>query len=131
MYNFAEHTGEILALKWSPSGPGTQNPNMPLRLATASNDSTIKLWDIEKGKSLITIRQHTGPANAVAFSNDCEYLASGGSDGTVQLYSLRNQKLVKSFPVSGKVCDVAWSFDNQILAASYPLNVLLLDLRYL
>ncbi len=104
---------------------------MPLRLATASQDCTIKLWDIEKGKEYLTLKNHTAPVNSVAFSHDCEYLASGGADGTVQLYSLRNQKLVKSFPGSGRICDVAWSFDNQVLAASYPLNVLLLDLRYL
>ena len=131
VYNFTEHTGEIMCIKWCPGGTGTANPNLPLRLATASSDSTIKLWDIDKGKSAVTLKHHNSGVNTIAFSHDCEYLASGSDDGTVQLYSLRNQKLVKSLPVTGKVWEVAWSHDNQILAAAYSLSVLLLDLRYL
>lgn len=131
VYNFNEHTGEILSLAWSPSGHGTANPNIPLRLATASSDGTIKLWDLEKGKSLITLNHHTTGVNTVSFSHDCEFLASGGEDGTIQIYSMKSQKIIKSIPASGKVCEVSWSFDNQILAAACPFSVLLLDIRYL
>ena len=131
VYNFTEHTGEILSLAWSPSGPGTPNPQIPLRLATAGNDGLIKLWDIEKGKSMLTLTNHTKGVSTIAFSHDCEYLASGGEDGIVQIYSLRNQKVVKTLETMEKVYGVSWSSDSQILAAACNLNIILQDLRYL
>ena len=42
------HSKEIYTIKWSPMGPGTNNPNMPLILASASFDSTVRLWDVER-----------------------------------------------------------------------------------
>ena len=50
VHNFTEHVKEIYTIKWSPSGPGTQNPNQQLLLATASFDATVKLWDVAAGR---------------------------------------------------------------------------------
>jgi WD40 repeat protein len=116
-------------MAWSYSGPDTTN--QPLMLATGSSDGTIKLWDIEKGKERGIIKDNKNAIKALSFSPNSEYLASGGNDSTLQLYSLRSQKVVKTVQLAGTVSDVAWSWDNQILAAAYPNNVLLLDLRYL
>ena len=38
-----EHLKEIYTIKWSLTGPGTANPNLPLVLASASFDSVIKV----------------------------------------------------------------------------------------
>lgn len=116
-------------MAWSYTG--SDIANQPLILATGSSDGTIKLWDIEKGKERGTLKNHQNAIKALAFSPNSEYLASGGSDSTLQLYSMRNQKVVKTVQLVGTVSDVGWSWDNQILAAAYPNNVLLLDLRYL
>ncbi|EFX73890.1 hypothetical protein DAPPUDRAFT_252599 [Daphnia pulex] len=35
------HNKEIYTIKWSPTGLGTENPNMNLILASASFDSTV------------------------------------------------------------------------------------------
>ena len=37
------HTKEIYTLKWSPTGPGTDNPNRPLLIGSASFDTTVKV----------------------------------------------------------------------------------------
>ena len=50
LHDLRTHTKEIYTIKWSPTGPGTKNPNKPLLLATASFDSLVKLWDVEKGQ---------------------------------------------------------------------------------
>ena len=45
-------------LKWSSTGPGTNNPNANLVLASASFDSTVRLWDVERGDCLHTLTRH-------------------------------------------------------------------------
>ena len=45
-------------IKWSSTGPGTNNPNANLVLASASFDSTVRLWDVERGDCLHTLTRH-------------------------------------------------------------------------
>lgn len=70
VYDFRTHTKEIYTIRWSPTGPGTANPNKNLVLArleilyefviiSASFDSSIKLWDIAVGKEIYSLTKHT------------------------------------------------------------------------
>ncbi|MBA0801950.1 hypothetical protein Gohar_012287, partial [Gossypium harknessii] len=58
IHDLREHSKEIYAIRWSPTGPGTNNPNQQLILASASFDSTVKLWDVELGKLLYSLNGH-------------------------------------------------------------------------
>jgi len=58
VYDLREHTKEIYTIKWSPTGTGTVNSARPSSLASASFDSTIKIWDPELGKCLHTLTKH-------------------------------------------------------------------------
>ena len=42
VHDLTLHTKEIYTVKWSPTGPGTTNANLPLQLATASFDATVR-----------------------------------------------------------------------------------------
>lgn len=42
IFDLRLHQKEIYTTKWRPAGPGTANPNLPLLLATASFDSSIR-----------------------------------------------------------------------------------------
>jgi WD40 repeat protein len=55
------------------------------RLATGSEDQTIKLWDAATGEEVLTLRSHTGVVSSVAFSPDGRLLGSASADGTVQV----------------------------------------------
>ncbi|MEM9008820.1 MAG: hypothetical protein AAGE59_35590, partial [Cyanobacteria bacterium P01_F01_bin.86] len=60
------HTDEILSVSFSPDGE---------TIATASADSTVKLWDRE-GRELQTLSGHTGEVWSVSFSPDGETIAT-------------------------------------------------------
>ena len=89
VHNFSNHQKEIYTIKWSPTGPGTNNPNLPLMLASASYDATIKLWDVETGQCMHSLNKHTDPVYSVAFSPDGKYLASGSFDKRLLIWNAK------------------------------------------
>ncbi len=42
LHDLTAHTKEIYTIKWSPTGPGTDNPHLPLMLVSASFDTSIR-----------------------------------------------------------------------------------------
>jgi len=55
-------------------------------LASASQDTTVRIWKVETGQQLTVLRGHTGEVNEVAFAPDGLILASGSSDQTIRLW---------------------------------------------
>ncbi|KAM8934124.1 sperm-associated antigen 16 protein [Pelodytes ibericus] len=55
-------------------------------VSLASNDGTVKILDLTSGK-LASLEGHEEDAQCVIFSHKGDYLISGGSDGTVRLWS--------------------------------------------
>ncbi|MCX4744565.1 helix-turn-helix domain-containing protein [Kitasatospora sp. NBC_01287] len=103
------HTGPVNAVAFSPDST---------RLATASSDGTLKLWQPADRRLDTTLTGHGGPVRAVAFSPDGRTLASGSSDGTARLWDLTGRQLpVTLFGNGGGVRSVAFSPDGRTLAS--------------
>jgi WD40 repeat protein len=69
------------------------------RLASASHDQTVKLWDSATGKELLAFKGHTDSVVHVVFSPDGQCLASASYDKTVTLWSAATAKPFLSLPV--------------------------------
>uniref|UniRef100_A0A8C6Z6E9 Transducin beta like 1 X-linked n=1 Tax=Nothoprocta perdicaria TaxID=30464 RepID=A0A8C6Z6E9_NOTPE len=87
VHDLQAHSKEIYTIKWSPTGPGTSNPNSNIMLASASFDSTVRLWDVDRGVCIHTLTKHQEPVYSVAFSPDGKYLASGSFDKCVHIWN--------------------------------------------
>lgn len=130
VHDLQAHSKEIYTIKWSPTGPQTNNPNAPLVLASASFDSTVRLWDVERGVSQFTLTRHTEPVYSVAFSPDGRLLASGSFDKCVHIWSVATGALVYSYRGTGGIFEVCWnSRGDKVGASASDGSVAVLDLR--
>lgn len=116
--DFREHDKEIYTIQWTKTGPGTDYPNKNCLFATASFDTTVKLWDVETGKCLHTL-SHSDAVYSVSFSPDGDYLASGALNGVLNIWSTTTGQVVKKYYGSGDIYSVDWNKTGDLVAAAF------------
>jgi len=76
--NYTGHSASVARVAWSPDGS---------RIASASDDGTVQIWEAKSGKHLLTYNGNGAPVWEVAWSPDGKRLVSGtgaaGSSGPV------------------------------------------------
>ena len=115
LLTFRGHAGRLRGVAWALDGQ---------RIASASDDKTIKIWDAVSGRETQTLRGHAAGAFGVTFSPDGGRLASISWDGTVKLWDVATGGEVRTFrgivqlPSSRFGNAVAFRPDGRWLAAA-------------
>ena len=79
----------VKSLVFSPNGQ---------RLASASEDHTVKLWDAKTGQEALTLKGHTNGVTSVTFSPNGDlftYITSAGTGGLIKIFDVPSWQLAK------------------------------------
>jgi DNA-binding beta-propeller fold protein YncE len=105
------HTEPVGGVAYSPDG---------MRLATASEDGSVKIWDTATGQELLTLKAAPdGFATDVTFSPDGARLAAAVGDGLVQVWDVNTrQKLLDFSGHTAFIFEIVFSPDGARLATA-------------
>ena len=103
------HCNSVGSVTFSPDGQ---------RLASGSNDNTIKIWDPASGQCLQTLKGHNRSVLSIMFSPDGQRLASGSSDNTIKIWDPASGQCLQTLEGHGRaVGSVTFSPDGHRLAS--------------
>ena len=103
------HRDGVLAVKWSNAGD---------RLATVSDDRTVRIWSLDSGEPLQTMSEHTSGVLDVDWSPDDSKLLTGSRDYKIKLWNSTNGSLLSTWPDNNCVRSVDFHPEAEIAATS-------------
>jgi WD40 repeat protein/tRNA A-37 threonylcarbamoyl transferase component Bud32 len=113
LYTYHGHSASVLTVAWPPDD---------LRIASASHDHTVQVWDALTGNTIHTLK-HRSLVNAVAWSPDGQFIASAGFSGTVHIWEAVSGVNLQIYyghtgTMGGSVNTLAWSPDGKYIASA-------------
>lgn len=108
------HEGVVIDAQFSPDGQ---------RIATASEDNTVRVWDASTGQPLTLPMRHEGPVWRVHFSPDGQRLVTVSPlDRSARVWdATRGVPLTEPIRHSSRVLEAAFGADGQTLLTFGPL----------
>ncbi len=101
----AGHTGAVTSVAFSPDGEYA---------LTASDDKTLRLWDISTGREIRVFKGIKDYITSVAISQDGKYALTGSDDKIIRLWDISEGSQIRYFTGhTGAVTSVAFSPDDE------------------
>ena len=97
---------------------------LPFRLllllsASASDDKTLKVWELSSGKCLKTLKGHGNYVFCCNFNPQSNLIVSGSFDESVRIWDVRTGKCLKTLPAhSDPVSAVHFNRDGTLVVSS-------------
>lgn len=107
--SFIGHSRGINDLAWNTSGD---------YIATASDDQTARLWDVETSIPLVEFQGHSNFVFSIKFNPQSNLIATGSFDETVKVWDIRCGECVSTLPAhSDPVTSVDFNCDGTCIAS--------------
>ncbi|MBE9545939.1 MAG: protein kinase [Proteobacteria bacterium] len=92
---------------------------------SGSNDYTIRVWELETGRSVRALEGHTAMVNSVAITPDGRYAVSGCWDHTLMVWELETGRSIRTMEGhTGSILSVAITPDGRyVVAGSWEGNI--------
>lgn len=81
------HHGPVRSVKFFPDNTG--------RVMSTSQDNTVRIWDTASGKTIQTLRGHSGRVSSAAFVDGGERILSASHDRLLKLWNLAGYEEVR------------------------------------
>ena len=81
----SEHTGVVSAVTITPDGT---------KAVSGSYDKTIRVWDINSGQCILTLRGHTNGVSAVTITPDGTKIISASHDKTLKVWDINSGQCI-------------------------------------
>ena len=112
-----EHAKAVNSVAYFPDGE---------RLASASDDGTVKVFSTVSGEVLLELPGHEGGAKCVTVSPDGKTLASGGEDGAVKVWDAKTGQCEATVDCGAEVRSVGFAPCGSKIAAACGNDVKIL-----
>jgi WD40 repeat protein len=112
------HQGSVTAVAVSPDE----------RFAASAgdhDDRTVRLWEIETGRLLFTLRGHTDGITSVEFAPTGRHLLTASDDSTARLWDLTELREIKVYHASSGLRWARFSGDGRLVLAADRQRALL------
>ena len=92
-------------------------------MVTASNDKTLRVWDVFSGKCLHILEGHTDKVKYCAFSPDGKYIISAGDDKTIRVWDAPTGQLTNTLESTSPICALSPNGRGIVSASGNELRV--------
>lgn len=105
------HTRDVNSACFSPSGK---------HIVSASQDSTIRVWDVETGEGKV-LDKYNKEACSASFSYNGKFIVSAYMDGLIRIWDVETSKCIKEINSLkySRDCSVSFSPDGRFIVAAW------------